>query len=147
LQRSLLGATAHVTLLARDPSEGIPNWRDLDPRLRKLAHVTSATPGLYGTVLVSGPVQSAGAYLKGIPVEAPPDLLIHLKEGSIEDLKKASGFPGIVLGSRLAQSTGMLLHSVVHVISPQGELTPMGPHITRYPFRVVGIFETGFFDI
>src|SRR5438477_8277803 len=37
LQRSLLGATAHVTLLARDPSEGIPNWRDLDPRLRKLA--------------------------------------------------------------------------------------------------------------
>src|SRR5437763_9554067 len=27
LQRSLLGATAHVTLLAKDHSEGIPNWR------------------------------------------------------------------------------------------------------------------------
>jgi lipoprotein-releasing system permease protein len=147
LQRSLLGATAHVTLLAKDPSEGIPNWRDLDPKLRKLAHVTDASPGLYGTVLMSGPTQSAEAHLKGIPVESPPDLLIHLKEGSFEDLKKTSGFPGIVLGSRLAQSTGILLHSVVNAISPQGVMTPMGPHITRFPFRVVGIFETGFFDI
>ena len=33
LQRSLLGATAHVTLLAKDPSDGIPNWRELDPQL------------------------------------------------------------------------------------------------------------------
>jgi len=33
------------------------------------------------------------------------------------------------------------------VISPQGELTPFGMHITRYQFRVVGIFESGFYDI
>ena len=147
LQRSLLGATAHVTLLAKDPSEGIPNWREIEPKLRRLPHVISASPGLYGTVLMSGPQQSAGANLKGIPVESPPDLLAHLKEGSFADLKDASGLPGIILGARLAQSTGMLLHSVVGVISPQGELTPMGPHITKLRFRVAGIFETGFFDI
>ena len=147
LQRSLLGATAHVTLLAKDPSEGIPNWREIEPKLRRLPHVISASPGLYGTVLLSGPQQSAGANLKGIPVEAPPELLSHLKEGSFADLKDASGLPGIIMGARLAQSTGMLLHSVVGVISPQGELTPMGPHITKLRFRVAGIFETGFFDI
>ncbi|MGI8745912.1 MAG: FtsX-like permease family protein [Bryobacteraceae bacterium] len=147
LQRSMLGATAHVTLLAKDPSEGIPNWRELDPKLRKLPHVIDASPGLYGTVLLKGPVQSTGAYLKGIPLDSQSDLLSHLKQGSFEDLKKTSGLPGIILGARLAQSTGMLLHSVVGVISPQGELTPMGPHITKYSFRVAGIFETGFFDI
>lgn len=147
LQRSMLGATAHVTLMAKDPSEGIPNWRELDPKLRRLPHVIDASPGLYGTVLLKGPVQSAGAYLKGIPVDSRSDLLSHLKQGSFEDLKKTSGLPGIIMGARLAQSTGMLLHSVVGVISPQGELTPLGPHITKYPFRVVGIFETGFFDI
>src|SRR5260370_34008721 len=55
--------------------------------------------------------------------------------------------PGIILGSRLAQSTGMVLNSVVKIISPQGELTPFGPQPTFWRFRVVGIFETGFYDI
>jgi lipoprotein-releasing system permease protein len=57
--------------------------------------------------------------------------------------------PGIILGANLAQKTGMLLHSVVTVVSPQGVLTPMGMHLSLIPyqFRVVGIFESGFFDI
>ncbi len=147
LQRSLLGATAHVTIEAKNPSEGIPNWRELAPRLRKLPHVISASPGLYGFVLMSGPMQSAGAQLKGIPADSPPDLLKHLKEGSFADLRDTPGLPGIILGSRLAQSIGMLLHSVVNVISPQGELTPYGPHYSKVPFRVIGIFESGFYDI
>jgi lipoprotein-releasing system permease protein len=40
----------------------------------------------------------------------------------------------------------MLLHSVVRVFSPQGPLTPFGPRGVRQ-FRVVGIFESGFFEI
>jgi lipoprotein-releasing system permease protein len=147
LQQSLLGATAHVTIQAKDPRDGIANWRELDPKLRQLPHVIGASPGLYGFVLLTGPLQSAGAQLKGIPVDSPPDLLSHLKAGSFADLRNTSGLPGIILGSRLAQSTGMLLHSVVNVISPQGELTPLGPHIDRVPYRVVGIFESGFYDI
>ncbi len=147
LQRSLLGATAHITLQAKDPADGIPNWRDLDPKLRKLEHVVSASPGLYGTVLLTGPLQSSGGVLKGVPLDRPPDLLAKLKQGSFARLSDTRGLPGIILGARLAQSTGMLLNSVINVISPQGELTPMGPHISRVPFRVVGIFETGFFDI
>jgi lipoprotein-releasing system permease protein len=99
-------------------------------------------------VLLNGPMRSEGAQLKGILVDAPPDLLLHLKEGSFAGLRNTSGLPGIILGSRLAQSTGMLLHSVVNVISPQTELTPLGPApIRKVPFRVVGIFESGFYDI
>src|SRR6266853_4744638 len=48
LQRSLLGATAHVMLLEKEPSEGIANWVDLDPQLRKLDHVVRVAPVLYG---------------------------------------------------------------------------------------------------
>ena len=150
LQRSLLGTTAHVMLLAKNSPEGIANWKELDPELRKLPHVASVAPGLYGTVLLSGPLggaQSSGAVLKGVPVDAPPDMLLHLKQGSFDALKNTAGFPGIILGARLAQNTGMLLHSVATVISPQGELTPFGPTVTRYQFRVVGIFESGFYEI
>jgi lipoprotein-releasing system permease protein len=147
LQRSLLGATAHVTLLAKDPSDGIPNWRELDPKLRALPHVVSAQPGLYGTVLVTGPMQSVGANLKGIPLDTAPDVLAHLRQGSFAGLRDDAGMPGIIMGARLAQSTGMLLNSVIKVISPQGPLTPFGEHIAPVRFRVVGIFETGFYDI
>src|ERR1043166_4358340 len=69
LQRSLLGATAHVTILSKQPAEGIQNWQELDPKLRKIPHVVSAYPGLYGTVLFSGPLQSTGGILKGVPID------------------------------------------------------------------------------
>lgn len=151
LQRSLLGATAHVMVLDKQ-GDGIVNWRELDPQFRRLPHVVSVAPNLYGPVLLAGPLggrQAGGAEIKGIPIDNPPDMLKHLKQGSFDKLKDPGGFQGIILGSRLAQSTGMLLGSIVNVISPQGiELTPFGPTMpppTR--FRVVGIFESGFYDI
>jgi len=150
LQQSLLGTTAHVMVLNRNASEGIANWKELEPALRKLPHVTSVSPGLYGKVLLTGPLggtQADGAVLKGVPLDTPPDMLRHLKQGSFDELKSDAGLPGIILGARLAQNTGMLLHSVVNVISPQGELTPFGPKLTRYQFRVVGIVESGFYDV
>ena len=147
LQRSLLGATAHVQILEKEPKYGIENWPELDPKLRKIPHVVSVKPDLYGYVLVAGPLQSTGAVLKGIPVDNPPEMLRNLKAGSFDRLKNTEGIPGIVLGTRLAQSTGMMLNSVVKIISPQGELTPFGPEPAFFRFRVVGLFETGFYDI
>ena len=150
LQQSLLGTTAHVMLLNQQASQGIANWKDLEPALRKLPHVTSVSPGLYGEVLLTGPLggaQAGGAVLKGVPLDTPPDMLRHLKQGSFDELKNNTGLPGIILGASLAHKTGMLLRSVVDVISPQGELTPFGPKLTRYQFRVVGIVESGFYDV
>ena len=54
--------------------------------------------------------------------------------------------PPIVLGKDIAEDLDATLNSVVMVTSPQGELTPFGlvPKYSR--FRVVGIFNSGFFD-
>ncbi len=150
LQRSLLGATAHVMLLEKEPSGGISNWKELDPQLQRVPHVVSVSPVLYGKVMLTGPMgggQSDGAELKGIPPEQVPDMLLHLKEGSAAELNNNTGLPGIILGAPLALRTGMMLHSVVNIISPQGPLTPFGPRLSRYQFRVVGIFESGFYEI
>lgn len=151
LQRNLLGVTAHVNLAEKQPGPGIENWRELIGRFLKLPHVTGAAPTLYATVFLSGPLLSKGAFLKGIDVDSElqvSDILGHLKAGSLAGLKNPSGggLPGIILGSRLAQETGMLLHTVVTVISPQGELTPIGPRPSIRRFRVVGIFESGFYE-
>jgi lipoprotein-releasing system permease protein len=150
LQRSLLSATADVTILEKEPRYGIENWRALAEKLRRLPHVRGVSPTLYGTVFLSGPLQSEGIVLKGIQSAAESEashLLRHLKQGSIEALRNPSGLPGVILGSKLAQKTGMLYNSVVTVISPQGELTPFGPRPNIQRFRVVGIFESGFYEI
>ena len=151
LQRSLLGATAHVSILEKKPHFGISNWRELVEKLQRIDHVVSAEPTLYAPVFLSGPLQSDGAVIKGIRPEVdtqPVDVLNHLKEGSLDGLAEtAENLPGIVLGSQLARHTGMLLNAVVTVISPQGELTPFGPRPSYYRFRVCGIFESGFYEL
>jgi lipoprotein-releasing system permease protein len=150
LQRNLLTATAHVSILEKEPGYGIENWRELVSRLRKIPGVTSAAPTLYGQVMMVGRVQSTGAILKGVePALAAEqtEMLAHLKEGSIKDLERADTVPGIVLGSKLAQSLGTSPGKILRVVSPQGEMTPWGPRITEYRFKVVGIFESGFFEL
>ncbi|HYO83866.1 MAG TPA: ABC transporter permease, partial [Bryobacteraceae bacterium] len=150
LQANLLGATAHVSILESVPADGITNWRELEARLRKLPHVIDVSPSLYGSVLVSGPGLSSGAMLKGIRPEnavRQTEMLGRLKEGSIQRLHQSRGFPGIVLGSKLAQTTGMMLNSVVTVIIPYGDVTPMGVRPAAHRFRVVGIFESGFYEL
>ncbi len=52
----------------------------------------------------------------------------------------------IVLGRDLAQEVGATIGSVVLVTSPQGELTPFGMVPKYIRFRVVGIFNSGFYD-
>jgi lipoprotein-releasing system permease protein len=59
---------------------------------------------------------------------------------------RVAAMPPIVLGKDMADNLGVKVGDVVLVTSPQGELTPFGmvPKYSR--FRVVGIFNSGFFD-
>jgi len=150
LETSLLSATAHVSILERNPSFGIENWRQLLPKLERLPHVISATPGLYGQIALKGPVLGSGAILKGVPLghgAAVPQMLQHLKSGSLASFNARKGEYGIVLGSRLAEQAGVVLHSPVTVISYQGQLTPIGVVPSLFHFRVMGIFESGLYDL
>jgi lipoprotein-releasing system permease protein len=149
LERNLLGATAHVSILEKEQGEGIENWEQLAAKLAKLPHVVSATPGLYESAYIKGPVQGDGAEIKGVNInQALPDALKHLKAGALDGLKENEGdLPGIVLGSRLAQSIGAVNGKLVNILVPDQELTPFGPRPTYVKARVAGIFELGFYDI
>ena len=152
LQRNLLGAMAHINVQEKEPRNGIENWEALAAKIRQVPHVTAAGPALYAPILFSGPVQSQGGILKGVDIGAEmqiSDTLRHLKSGSVDRLRASpdGGVPGIILGARLAEDIGMLQNSMVNVTSPQGELTPFGPRPSIRRFRVVGIFESGFYEI
>jgi lipoprotein-releasing system permease protein len=152
LQRNLLGAMAHIDVQPREAGQGIENWRELSDKLRKLPHVTAVSPALYSTFFIQGPLESTGALLKGIDVDrelAISEALRHLPAGSLDRLRDPNADPpGIVLGIRLAEDTGIKVGQPIRLVSPQGgELTPFGPLPSFPKFKVVGVFESGFYDV
>jgi lipoprotein-releasing system permease protein len=174
LQQRLLGSTSHISL-QRIVDDGIRDWPALMDRLSKQPHVVAAAPAIFEQVLISRGPRARGAVLKGmIPryERRVGDLLSTVKEGSAEALdetpaseqnstqegssqsadslagqrERVAAMPPIVLGKDMADNLGATVGSVVLVTSPQGELTPFGMVPKYNRFRVVGIFNSGFFD-
>ena len=165
LQNQLLGSTSHINIL-KVQADGIYDWRELMARLEKQPHVVSAAPALYEQVLGSRGSRASGMELKGVIPEYEnrvSELLKSVKIGSAEPLnpvpprkpcaedddncKQAQHeLPPIVLGKDLAETIGATVGSIIQVTSPQGELTPFGL-VPRYDrFKVVGIFNSGFYN-
>jgi lipoprotein-releasing system permease protein len=68
-----------------------------------------------------------------------PDSLSGLQQ-------RVAAMPPIVLGKDMADQIGATVGSVVMVTSPQGELTPFGIVPKYIKFKVIGIFDSGFYD-
>jgi lipoprotein-releasing system permease protein len=51
-----------------------------------------------------------------------------------------------VLGKDLADSIGVMVGDSVMLVSPQGDLTPMGIVPKSVPFRVAGVYHSGFYQ-
>ena len=150
LQRDLLGATSHINVMAKEPGQGISDWRHLGDELRKLPHVIAEAPVLYSPVYLSSPLNGTGAVLKGIDIKSElsvSDALKKLKSGSLSALTAEGRYPGILLGSKLAQDIGASTGGLVQVITAQGEMTPFGLRPGFKKFRVAGTFESGFYDL
>ena len=138
-------------MLRLDPGQGIADWRDLTTRFKRIPHVLAVAPVLYDPVIMKGAQGYKGVVLKGIDVRSEistSDMLKHLKAGSLDRLTDDDGgLPGIILGAKLAEDSGLAVNRVATLISPEGTLTPFGPEPKSQRFRVVGIFESGFGEI
>jgi lipoprotein-releasing system permease protein len=115
-----------------------------------LNSVTEGSAAALETVAPTQPEsKAAGGGARSTPASSTPASSTPADESpdSLEGVaERVAGMPPIVLGRDMADSLGATIGSVVLVVSPQGELTPFGmvPKYTR--FRVVGIFNSGFFD-
>jgi lipoprotein-releasing system permease protein len=149
LQHNLLGAMAHISVIPRQPGDGIENWQDLVARIRKVPHVTAVSPALYSPTFLTGPIQSKGAYIKGVDIDSELALsgtLRKLKAGSLDRLRDPNASPpGIILGSRLAEDVGMRVGDNIELLAD--EMTPMTIRPVKRRFKVAGVFESGFYEI
>jgi lipoprotein-releasing system permease protein len=158
LQDQLLGSQSHINLV-RVQNDGIENWRELLAHLEKQPHVVAAAPVMYGQVLASRSARASGALLKGVIPKYEnrvSELLKSIKAGSAAPLepcaetdeacKSGKQLPPIVLGKDLAETIGATVGSTIMIISPQGELSPLGMMPRYQQFKVVGIFRSGFYN-
>lgn len=151
LRDHLIGASSHINLLEETPEYGIEDYQPLLTKLSRLEHVEAVAPTLYGEMMITTPLRAKGCVLKGVDPEAETrvsQLLSNIVDGSIDGLENNEGeFPGILLGGRLADAIGARVSTIVTVLNPQGEMTPLGRVPAFKRFQVVGIFETGHFEL
>jgi lipoprotein-releasing system permease protein len=155
LQDRLVDSSAHVQLM-RVKADGIKDWRPLLERLRTLPHVTAASPGIYEQVMVAYKARDSGALIEGILPDqektvssllstATPGAVSAL-EPQVESVSGAPTDPPIVLGKDLADSIGATVGDTMTLISPQGDLTPMGVIPLFRRFRLAGTYHSGFYQ-
>jgi len=152
LKEKILGTNAHVVVIRNgSPME---NYREVMDKLKSMPGVTAATPFIYNQVMLSSGKNVSGVVLRGIDV-ASDRLVTRLSqsvvEGSINSLEPKisdgpDALPGLMVGKELAKHLGLFVGDKINVISPMGNITPLGMMPKLKPFRVTGIFNTGMFE-
>ena len=148
LQDRLLGVTAHISL-TRPGSGGIQDYEALATKLSRIPGVTSVTPAVYQTVLMTFGGESRGVVAKGIePAReaAADEALRKLSTGKLDFQPDVDGIDAVLVGQQLADDWRVAPGDYVTLTSPQGRLTPFGLLPRTRRFRVTGIFDSGFYD-
>ncbi|RNC68914.1 MAG: lipoprotein-releasing ABC transporter permease subunit [Desulfuromonadales bacterium] len=155
LKEKILGTNAHVVVLKS--SGGIENYPSLMDRLKRENGVVAATPFIYSQVMLSTGNNVSGVVLRGIDTKTDPlvtNLHRSLVEGKLGDLDRAplplagqeAPKPGIIIGKELSRNLNIYTGDTINVISPLGNITPLGMIPKMKQFRVVGTFNTGMFE-
>jgi lipoprotein-releasing system permease protein len=157
MQDRLIDSSAHVQLMRTNQNEGIREWRPLLERLSKLPHVIAAAPELDEQVVVAHGAREGYALIEGIVPEnekAVSKVLTSAPAAAVKALEPATkpaddstnSLPPLIIGKDLADTVGVGVGDSVKLISPQGELTPMGMMPQILTFKVVGTYHTGFYQ-
>jgi lipoprotein-releasing system permease protein len=141
----ILSVASHVQITG--PRNELSDWRGVAERAARLPHVRAAAPYVNGEGLLANGDAVRGTLVRGIDPELESqvaDLGGKMIAGSLEAL--VPGEFGIVLGVDLARGLRVLPGDRVTLIAPQGLVTPAGVIPRLKQFKVVGIFEVGFFE-
>ena len=138
----ILGINGHMIVQPID--QPLNDYADLAKRFSAIPGVTMALPLVEGQALASGKQGAgSGALVRGIRAED----LEKLKEVSTNirsgDLTGFATGDGVLIGSRMAASLGLAAGDRITLVSPEGDVTPMGVSPRVKSYVISGIFEIG----
>ena len=138
----ILGINGHMIVQPVDtPFNDYPALTD---RLAAVPGIKLALPLVEGQTLASGQGGAGtGALVRGI---RPEDLdKVKTVSGNIKsgDLVGFAAGQGVLIGTRMAEQLGLQAGDNITLISPEGDITPMGVNPRVKSYKVSGIFEIG----
>jgi lipoprotein-releasing system permease protein len=148
LQRKILGVNAHIIVASY--GGGIKDYKSLKQKIDNIQGVRYSSPFVYGQVMLSFGNRAHGIIVRGIDPDLESettDILRYIKQGGLGSLKKRDArIPGIIVGRELARNLGLFVGDEVRMLSPTGDIGPLGmvPRMKR--FKVTGIFEIGMYE-
>lgn len=157
LKEKILGTNAHIVVLKNGGS--IDDYPALMEKLGKYEGVIASTPFIYNQVMLASGKNVSGVVLRGIDPESDVKVTnLHkaMVAGKLSGLLPEPGssylkdaqlqLPGLIIGKELAKSLNLFVGDRVNVVSPMGNITPLGMVPKMKGFRVAGIFNTGMFE-
>jgi len=133
---------------------GIPDYETVMARLQKVQGIQGVSPFVsYETIATSGEGgKPVAAYVRGVDigtVDSVSDIRKYIRAGSLDVAPDDEGIPGVVLGDYIAMSLGhvtvgdtIYLYGEVDMDALLSSMTM--PRID--PYRVTGIFSSGYYD-
>lgn len=167
LKAKILGTNSHLIVLRYGGD--MEEYPKVLEKMKTFPHVVGATPFIYSEVMLTGEASGSGVILKGIDpntVDSVTDLVRSLQRdtlGSLTELKdkvdaihrldnpsqdpETAGLPGLLLGEELSNSLHLVPGDLVTIVSPMGEVGPLGTRTPRLKrFVIAGIFKSGMYE-
>lgn len=138
----ILGVNGHLIVQPLDSP--LEDYAQVASRINGVPGVKYAIPLIDGQVLAQGNIGGGtGALVRGIRGDDLGKIDIvakNIKQGSLADFDAGEG---VAIGKRMADNLGLTLGDTITLISPDGDVTPLGttPRMKGYPIKA--IFEVG----
>ena len=137
----ILGINGH--LIIQPIGSELTDYSEVARRVEGVNGVKYAVPLVEGQVLASGGTGGTGALVRGVRAQdlAKIDAVSkNIRQGTLKGFDEQTG---VAVGIRLAESLGLSAGDPITLISPEGNVTPLGvtPRVKSY--KVAAIFELG----
>lgn len=137
----ILGFNGHM--LVQATASQFTDYREVADRLAKVPGVKLAMPFIEGQALSSGPAGALGTLVRGVERKDVDKIRLianGIKQGSLDEFEAGKG---VLIGTRLAQNLGIGLGDNITIVTPRGNVTPLGvtPRVKSYP--VVALYSVG----
>src|SRR4051812_27841611 len=153
MRDKILRGTAHISLMRSD-GQPLTNYRQTIIEIKNIPGVIEASPTTYDGAVVTGPINSSYAVMRGIDQASSVsrlELQRTLIEGTADSLFESAldenqqpRLPNVVIGAELARQTGLKIGDVAELIPASASVARGTP--VRRNVQVSGIFRSGLFE-
>ncbi|MDX8388743.1 MAG: lipoprotein-releasing ABC transporter permease subunit [Ghiorsea sp.] len=146
IRDKILGFSSHVEI--QGPGDTFSQWQTWLEVSKSLTHVKDAQPYISTQTLANHGSRSVGGMLKGIQADKDITISKHITKGQFLSAspEQTGKLFEIVIGKDLARKLSANVGDSIQLLSPTGGISPMGASPRMRSFKVVGIFDSGFYE-